>query len=245
MSVIVITGASAGIGAATAKLLGKNAGHSIVLAARREAELKSVAGSIANVHVVPADVTKRADVVRLKDEALRAFGHVDVWINNAGRGIARSVLDLTDDDVDQMVAINVKSVLYGAQAIVPHFIERKSGHVINVSSFLAKVPLAPFRSMYSACKAALNSLSASLEMDLKDHPNIHVSVVMPGIVRTDFGTAVLGKPVPLPPNVPSQSAEEVAAVIAQAIEKPEFEVYTNPGYQKKTAIEWATAPFKS
>lgn len=244
MSVIVITGASAGIGAATAKLLG-SAGHSIVLAARRKPELEKVASEIkGKTVVVSADVTKRGDVDRIKDEALRAFDHVDVWINNAGRGIARPVLQLSDDDVDQMVAINIKSVLYGVQAIVPHFIERKRGHLINVSSFLGKVPLVSIRSMYSACKAALNSLTASLKMDLKDQPDIHVSVVMPGVVRTDFPTSVLGGGAPIGPGVPSQSAEEVAAVIAQAIEKPEFEVYTNPGFQKKTAIEWATAPFR-
>src|SRR5438552_4125713 len=111
--VIVITGASSGIGAALAKRLGAK-GHSLVLAARREAELASVARACGGkARAVVADVTRRADIERLREEALKAFGQVDVWVNNAGRGIARGVLELSDSDVDQMVAINVKSVLYG------------------------------------------------------------------------------------------------------------------------------------
>lgn len=246
MKVVVITGASAGIGAALARVLGEQK-HALVLAARREAELRKVAEeSKTKTFAVIADVTRRSDVERIKDDAIRTFGHVDVWINNAGRGIARPVLELTDDDVDQMVAVNIKSALYGMQAIVPHFIERKSGHLINVSSFLSKVPLASVRSMYSACKAALNSLTSNLRMDLRAHPGVFVSTVMPGIVLTEFGRNVLGKPV-APPNVaPSasmkpQTADEVAKAIAALIEQPAFEVYTNPVHHE-LAIRWVKDP---
>jgi short-subunit dehydrogenase len=108
-------------------------------------------------------------------------------VNNAGRGITRPVLELTDDDVDDMIAVNVKSALYGMQAAVPHFVERGSGHLINVSSFLGRVPIASVRSVYSAAKAALNSLTANLRMDLRARaPGVHVSLVMPGLVATDF-----------------------------------------------------------
>src|SRR5262245_40684049 len=126
--VIVITGASAGIGAALARKLGQE-GHTIVLAARRERELAEAARACGErALAVPCDVTKRPDVERLKSRAIEAFGRVDVWINNAGRGITRSVLDLTDDDIDEMIAVNVKSAVYGMQAIVPHFMERGEGH---------------------------------------------------------------------------------------------------------------------
>ena len=98
--VIVVTGASAGIGEALAKRLGRD-GHSLVLAARRSEELARVAAEASRTAIsVVTDVTKRADVERLRDRALQAFGHVDVWINNAGKGIAKNVLALTDDDVD-------------------------------------------------------------------------------------------------------------------------------------------------
>src|SRR5437016_8943925 len=116
--VTVITGASSGIGAALAKQLGSK-GHQLVLAARREKELKEVAKQAGTrTLVVPTDVTRRADVGHLRSQALKEYGHVDVWVNNAGRGITRSVLDLTDQDVDDITSVVLKSVLYGMQAII-------------------------------------------------------------------------------------------------------------------------------
>ena len=153
-----------------------------------------------------------------------------VEVNNAGQGLTRSVLDLTDEDVDLMMSVNVKSALYGMQAIAPAMMERGSGHIINISSFLARVPLAAYRSAYSAAKAALNSLTANLRMDLAlSHPKITVSVVMPGLVSTAFSqNAVGGPPQRLTDGVPSQTPQEVAAAIAELIEKPRAELITNP-----------------
>ena len=232
--VVVITGASSGIGAALARLLGTD-GHQVVLAARRENELKEAAKHAGSQAVpVVADVTRRADVLRVKDTALDTFGRVDVWINNAGRGITRQVLDLSDDDVDQILAVNLKSALYGMQVIVPYFQQQGKGHLINVSSFLGRVPLATIRSIYSAAKAALNVLTANLRMDLRaQYPNIHVSLVMPGMVLTDFGKNALGsapqtRPVGSGNPMNAQTADEVAAAIASLIEHPQSEIYTNP-----------------
>jgi short-subunit dehydrogenase len=232
---IVITGASSGIGAALARDLGSR-GHNLVLAARRAEQLNGVAREVtSHVITVVADVTRRENVVRLRDEALRAFGSVDVWINNAGRGISRSVLDLTDAEFDEMMSVNVKSALYGMQAIAPHFIERRQGHLINISSFLARVPIATHRSAYNAAKAALNALTANLRVDLASkYPGIHVSVVMPGLVSTDFAKNAVGSSSAIAPpwaaNSPMkpQSAEEVAAAVAELIEHPVAELYTNP-----------------
>ena len=103
----------------------------------------------------------------MRDEAIAAFGAVDIWVNNVGRGNNASVLELTDEQFDEMMAVNVKSALYGMQAIVPHFKERGHGHLINVSSFLSRVPIATYRSAYNAAKAALNALTANLRMDLR------------------------------------------------------------------------------
>jgi short-subunit dehydrogenase len=228
--VVVITGASSGIGAALARQLGE-AGDRVVLAARREPELRAVAAGLNDSLVVPADVTVRADVDKIRDEAIAKFGHVDVWVNNAGRGISKPVLELTDADVDQMVLINVKSALYGMQAIVPHFIERGRGHVLNVSSFLGKAPVAAIRSAYSAAKAMLNSLTANVRMELAKYPDIHVTLVLPGLVATDFARHAVGGTlvgVAPPGAVSSQTAEEAAAAIAAALDRPVGEVYTNP-----------------
>ncbi len=228
--VVVITGASSGIGAALARQLGKE-GHRLVLAARREGPLNAVAAASGQAKALVTDVTVRADVEQLRVEAIKAFGQIDVWVNNAGRGIGKRVLELSDDDFDQMMSVNVKSALYGIQAVVPHFLHRGEGHLINVSSFLGRVPLASYRSAYNAAKAALNSLTANLRMDLAaSHPNVHVSIVMPGPVSTEFsGSSLHGTPQLSPARmVASQTAEEVAEVIAGLIEQPRPEVFTSP-----------------
>jgi len=228
--VVVITGASSGIGATLARQLGES-GERVVLAARREPELRGVACGLKESLVVPADVTNRDDVDRIRDEAIAKFGHVDVWINNAGRGISKPVLELSDADVDQMVLINVKSALYGMQTIVPHFIERGRGHVLNVSSFLGKAPMATIRSAYSGAKAMLNSLTANVRMELARYPDIHVTLILPGLVATDFAKhAIGGTPSFTPPPGPMrwQSAEEAASAIASALGQSAGEVYTNP-----------------
>jgi short-subunit dehydrogenase len=237
--VIVITGASGGIGAATAKILAGR-GDKVVLAARRLAELKQVAEQCGPGSVtVVTDVTRRADMEHLREEALRAFGKVDVWINNAGRGMTRQVLDLTDEDFDQMMAVNTKSALYGMQVIVPYFKEHGAGHLINVSSMLGRVPFASYRSVYSASKAALNSLTANLRMDLRAaYPNIHVSVVMPPVVSTDFANnAVYGTPHPQSGSrsANAQTPEQAAAAIVELIDHPRAEIYTNPGSSEMVA----------
>ncbi|HEY6139457.1 MAG TPA: SDR family oxidoreductase [Thermoanaerobaculia bacterium] len=233
MKTIVITGASAGIGAAMARRLARD-GNQLALAARRAEALRAVvAETEAAAITVVADVTRRADVERLRDEAIRAFGSVDVWINNAGRGITRPVLDLTDADVDEMMAINVKSALYGMQAIVPYFVQRGRGHLINISSFLARVPIAAHRSAYNAAKAALNALTSNLRADVAGS-GVEVSTVMPGLVSTDFARNVLGTASAAPPQwtpnaaMTPQTAGEVADAVAELIEHPRAEIYTNP-----------------
>ncbi len=232
---IVITGASTGIGEGVAYRLARD-GHRLVLAARQRPRLEAVAAEATRrgaggTLVVETDVTRRADMERLSGAAIDAFGGYDVWINNAGRGITRSVQELTDEDVDAIMAVNLKSVIYGMQIAVEHFKQRGHGQIINVSSFLGRVPLATFRSAYNAAKAAVNSLTANLRMELRGtHPAIHVTLVMPGVVGTWFGRNALGSPPDTPmysgPHV--QSVEDVADIFARVIEHPVGEVYTNP-----------------
>lgn len=238
--VVVVTGASGGIGAALAKLLGER-GATPVLVARREKELAEVAAQSGPraVHVV-GDVTRRADVERAKELAIARFGRIDAWVNNAGRAISRMVSELTDEDVDEMILVNVKSALYGIQAVLPHFIERGAGHVVNVSSMLGRVPLAPFRSAYSASKAAMNVLGANLRMELRAaHPGIHVTTVHPGVVATDFGSNARHGGVDNRKLPNAQPAEEVAAVIADVLERPRADVYTRPGAQQMVVSYYA------
>lgn len=233
---VVITGASAGLGAGIAAHLAGQ-GCRLVLAARNWEALDRVVNEAMRrgsprAIAVETDVTKRGAVERLRDAAIEAFGAFDVWINNAGRGITRQGLDLTDDDFDYMMAVNVKSALYGMQVAVPHFIEHGGrGHIINMSSFLGRVPVATYRSAYNAAKAALNTLTANVRVDLhKTYPDIHVTLVMPGMVATAFGQHALYSPPDTPPYAGPyvQPVEDVAALIARVIDEPMAEVYTNP-----------------
>ncbi len=142
-------------------------------------------------------------------------------------------MNLTDSDLDEIIAVVLKSVVYGMQAIIPHFQERGEGHLINVSSFLGRVPLVSHRSVYSAAKSGVNVLTANARMDLlAKYPHVHVSLVMPGTVETDFHRIA---ETPFRPvagerlgSMIVESADEVAGKIASLIEHPVPEVYTNP-----------------
>jgi NAD(P)-dependent dehydrogenase (short-subunit alcohol dehydrogenase family) len=234
--VVVITGASSGIGAALAERVGSLGGQP-VLAARREGELADVAArSGPRAAYLVADVTQREDVQRVFDTTLARCGHIDVWVNNAGRGITRPVSLLSDEEFDEMMLVNVKSALYGMQVVLPHFQERGRGHIINLSSLLGRLPFVPSRSAYSAAKHALNALTACLRLEIKERfPGIHVSTVSPGVVATGFGLSALGGG-PDSRSLPmAQPAGEVADVIVGLIERPRADVYTRPGAQQWVA----------
>jgi len=228
--VVVITGASAGIGEAVARVLSAR-GMSVVLVARRKELLEKIAAVCGDrALAVAADAGVREEVRRVVDAAIARFGRIDVWINNVGQGITRPPSLLTDGDIDEIMRVNVKSALYGMQEVLPHFKEHNSGHVINVSSMLGRIPFATFRSAYTGAKHFLNALTATFRAEVHEtHPGIQVSLVSPGVVRTEFGlNAMHGGPDSRQlPN--SQSAEEVAAVIAGVIDSRLPDVYTRAG----------------
>jgi short-subunit dehydrogenase len=228
--VVVITGASAGIGAALAReLAGRHA--SLVLTARREEILQEMAATLGTpVEVVPGDVTRRPDVERVLERAVARFGGVDVWVNNAGRGITRpSVEAIGEGDLEVMVRDNTRSALHGMQVVLPHFKARGKGVLVNVSSMLSRIPAVPFRAAYSASKAALNSLTESLRFELaRDYPGIRVVLVLPGVVATDFGNNAIGGG-PDSRSIPGgQTVAEVARVIADGLFSGPVDVYTRP-----------------
>jgi len=238
--VVVITGASAGIGAATAELLA-NGGMSVVLVARRKDALASVAARCgARALATVADVGRREDVRRVVAEAIARFGRIDVWINNVGRGISRAPSELTDDDLDEVMRLNVKSALYGMQEVLPHFKAQGAGHVINVSSMLGRIPFATIRSAYCGAKHFLNALTATFRAEVQQtHPGIQVSLVSPPVVRTEFGLNALHGGPDSRQLPDSQSAEEVAAVIAEVIASRRPDVYTRKGARDRVAGYYA------
>lgn len=230
--VVVVTGASSGIGAALARQLGAR-GDRVVLAARRKELLDRVAAeSGPDAIAVQCDVTKRADVVGLRDRAVEKCGHVDVWVNNAGWATSKKVMDLGDSELQAVIDVVLKSVVYGMQAIVPHFIERGKGHIINVSSAMGRVPFVTYRSIYSASKSAVNILTSNLRVDLSAHPGIKVSLVLPGIVDTDFHR-VAETPQPMKAGTKMGpltilTADEVAAKVVELMDNPVPELYVPP-----------------
>jgi len=239
--VVVITGASGGIGAALAHALAER-GASLVLVARRENALRAVAGrsgerALARV----ADVTRRDEVRGVVDASIARFGHIDVWVNNVGQGISRPPSQLTDQDIDEIMQVNVKSALYGMQEVLPHFKERGAGHVINVSSMLGRTPYAVIRSAYCGAKHFLNALTATFRTEVQEtHPGIQFSLVSPGVVSTDFGlNARHGGPDSRQlPN--SQSAEDVAAVMVAVIESRRPDVYSRAGAHERVVGYYAS-----
>lgn len=238
--VVVITGASSGIGAELARLAAKK-GAKVVLLARRKQELEAVAHACGPLALaIPTDVTKRAEVQAAFAAAKAKHGHVDAWVNNAGRGITRMPTQVTEDDVDEMMRVNVKSALFGVQAVLPHFQERGQGHLVNVSSMLGRVPFALARSVYSASKHFLNAFTANLRMELAaTHPGIHVSLVSPGVVSTDFGLNALhggedSRTLPF-----AQPVTEVAQVILDVLQHPRADVYTRPQLQQQVVAYYS------
>ena len=146
--------------------------------------------------------------------------------------------------MDNILAANTKAPLFGMQVAVAHFKTRTppSGRVVNISSFLGRVPAAPFRSIYSAAKAALNSLTSNVRMDLAAAglSGIHAITIMPGVVHTPFSTNALHSSGPLSSSVPGQSVEEAVTPIVEAIEaqQPPSEVYTQGERQHAAAVKY-------
>ena len=232
--VVVITGASGGIGAATGELLASR-GASVVLVARRADALHAVARRCgARADTIVADVTRRDDVKRVVQEAIQHFGRIDTWINNVGQGITRQPSQLNDADIDHMMRVNVKSALYGMQEVLPHFKERGAGHVINVSSMLGRLTYATHRSAYTAAKHFLNALTASFRDEVQQtHPGIQYSIVSPPVVPTMFGLNAVHGGVDSRSVADAQPVEEVAEVIAGVIESRAPDVYTRAGSRQR------------
>ncbi len=190
-TVIVITGASSGLGEAAARRLSAR-GASVVLGARRVDRLTSLANELTTAGgkalALETDVTHRDQVQRLVDAAVRAYGRIDVMINNAGL-MPQSLLErLKIDEWDRMIDVNIKGVLYGIAAALPYMQQQKSGHFINVSS-VAGHKVRPGGTVYSATKHAVRVISEGLRQEVKSY-NIRTTVISPGAVDTELPNTI-------------------------------------------------------
>ena len=190
--VVVITGASSGLGEATARLLSAQ-GASVVLGARRVERLQALANELTasggKVLVVATDVTDRSQVQKLVDAAVQRFGRVDVMINNAGLMPQAPLERLKVDEWDQMIDVNLKGVLYGIAAALPHMQRQQAGHIINVSS-IAGHKVGPGWTVYAATKHAVRALSEGLRQEVKPY-NLRTTVISPGAVATELPNSVV------------------------------------------------------
>ncbi len=212
---ILITGASTGIGAATAKRL-RAEGHRLVLAARREEPLRELAGELGggeDVMVATCDVTEWSEVEALANAAIERFGSVDVVFANAGFGASRGFLEESPEQWRSMVLTNVLGVAHTIRATLPHLLERDAGHYLITSSVAGRRALPG--SLYSATKWAATAIGESLRQELRQmHENhtIKVTLVEPGMVDTPFFDD-------RPAN--ALEADDIAAAVLYAISQPD------------------------
>jgi len=189
--VVVITGASSGLGEATARLL-SGQGASVVLGARRvdriQALVDELTGSGSKALAITTDVTQYDQVKRLVDAAVRTYGRIDVMINNAGLMPMSPLERVKIDDWNQMIDVNIKGVLYGIAAALPYMKQQKAGHIINVSS-VAGHKVRAGGAVYAATKHAVLALSEGLRQEVKPY-NIRTTVISPGAVATELPNSV-------------------------------------------------------
>ncbi len=184
--IVAITGASSGMGAATAQFLAAR-GDKVVLGARGADQLSTVTDRIVSsggeAVQVEVDVTKRADLQKLVALARERFGRLDVLISNAGAMPIGPIDDLAVEDWEQMIDVNIKGVLYGIAAALPVFREQGAGHFVNIASTAARKTV-PGQSIYSCTKAAVVALSDGLRQELAG--KLRVTVISPGFTDTNF-----------------------------------------------------------
>ncbi|HEX6288496.1 MAG TPA: SDR family NAD(P)-dependent oxidoreductase [Herpetosiphonaceae bacterium] len=220
--IVLITGASSGIGAVTAHELARH-GATVVLAARRADQLRALADEIERAGgralAVPTDVARRDEIDRLVQTTIDTYGRVDVLINNAGIGDGTDVVASDDADLVKIVTINLLAPARCIQAVVPHMRRQGGGAIINIGSVAGEIGVS---GLYSGTKFGLRGLNDSLARELRRY-NIAVVLIAPGYIRTPLTEGI---------NVPMPGPEVVARAIVAAIRRP----------RRKIFVPWYYAP---
>ncbi|MFF2483323.1 SDR family oxidoreductase [Paenibacillus sp. NPDC058071] len=224
--VVVITGASSGIGEAAARLLAEK-GAKLVLAARREERLQAVVSEIkqagGEASYIKADVVSAEDLQQVAQFALRQYGRIDVLVNNAGIMPVSKLSELRVKDWDQMMEVNVKGVLNGIAAVLPVMREQLSGHIINVSSVMG-YEVSPTSAVYSATKFAVRAILEGLRKEESAASRIRTTVIAPGMTETELFNTVTSpevKEMAKHFDAMAISPYSIARAIAYAINEPE------------------------
>jgi short-subunit dehydrogenase len=212
--VTVVTGGSAGIGAATARELAGR-GAQVVLAARGadrlEAQARSISRNGADTLAIPTDIADSEAVEHLVERTYDAFGKIDVLVNNAGIGWTKLLVNSAPAEIRRVVDINLTGAILMTRAVLPGMLDRRDGAIINVSSVCGRVAVEP---LYSATKYGIRGFSLALRRQLVNS-NVSVSLVSPGNIRTDMTKDI---------NEPMADPQVVAETIANLIRRPQREV---------------------
>jgi NADP-dependent 3-hydroxy acid dehydrogenase YdfG len=234
----IVTGASSGIGEATARLLARE-GCNVALAARREDRLNALAADLGErALAVPTDVTDAAACAALVARAVERFGSLEILINNAGLGLYGSVAEGDPEDWRKMFDVNVLGVLYATRAAVRHMLHRGSGDVVFVSSLAGRRVPHPDGTVYAATKHAVTAIAEGLRMDVHEN-GIRVINVEPGLVRTEFPNSShpSAKEYYAEKGYAPLQAEDIAAAVVYAVSQPQRvsvnEVVVRPTKQPK------------
>jgi NADP-dependent 3-hydroxy acid dehydrogenase YdfG len=219
--VIVITGASSGMGAATARKL-IEFGAKVVLAARREDQLKAMAAELGdNAMYVTTDVSKRVDLDNLIKQAISRFGHIDVMWNNAGIMPISFFDEGQVEEWDKMIDINIKGVLYGINAVLPHMLERGQGHILATSS-VGGLKTSPGIGVYSGTKFAVKAIMETLREEVAQ--TIKVTTVYPGATQSELGHDITSPKIKVLygnlTNMPKMDEGAIANAVVYAISQP-------------------------
>jgi NADP-dependent 3-hydroxy acid dehydrogenase YdfG len=225
--VVVITGASSGIGESTAKFLARH-GARVVLGARRkdriDAVVKEISAAGSKAIGFAVDVTKRAEVESLVKGAVDNFGRVDVIVNDAGIMPIAPMAALKVDEWDRMIDVNIKGLLYGVAAVLPIMLKQKQGHIINMASVFGIKVFAPGGTVYCATKSAVRALTEGLRLELHSE-NIRCTMISPGAVATELAESSSEEATrknlrEFYKTVMAIPADSIARAIAYAIEQP-------------------------
>ncbi|PPK79710.1 NADP-dependent 3-hydroxy acid dehydrogenase YdfG [Lacrimispora xylanisolvens] len=190
--VAIITGASSGMGAATARLLAQN-GIKVMMAARREKRLLQLCNEITSeggdASYKVTDVTSYPDMEALANETIKVYGQIDIMINNAGVMPLSFFRNLKVNEWEQMIDVNMKGVLYGMAAVYKHMEERNEGHIINFGSIASHV-IFPSSSVYSATKSAIRVLTEGMRAEITPDQKIRTTLICPGSVATELSNTI-------------------------------------------------------
>ncbi|MGG4167263.1 SDR family oxidoreductase [Rossellomorea vietnamensis] len=224
--VAIITGASSGIGQATAKELASN-NMTVMLAARREERLKELKneieqmGGTAYYHVT--DVTNVEEMEQLAKKTVEEAGRIDVLVNNAGLMPLSLINKRKIKEWDQMVDVNIKGVLYGISAVLPYMEDQKSGHIINISS-VAGHKVMPGSSVYSGTKYAVRAITEGLRMEMNASHNIRTTIICPGAVATELTDTITDEDILAgfkDRDMKPLGSENIAKAISYAVLQPD------------------------